>query len=474
MFRLLCRFLVITASSLLLSGSVYWENVYLTSTDFRFPVVRIAAETEKHPVVLIFGGIHGDEPGAYLAAEKLAEARLTKGTLILLPRVNFYSIMKNVRGFFGDMNRKFEDENFSSLSDPDRRIVSILKSLMGEADVFINLHDAWGFHARSPGTFGQSLIIDGAKALFPKNGQPIDIEALGGEAVRRANKELPRAQRFALWNHRTDEKQEDLRLEEMKSSASYFAYKSFQIPSFGLEVSKNISSDQTKVKHHLLVLRELFRALGVQFESFPDSKVLPPELRGIELSGPKGRFFLPPGSALNLSSPGPYSVTRIWGNRRFGWSVKLAGKDGENLLDKPFLLREGENLTLFVGQDFDQIGKGTLRVAPPPSLSVTLDGRPMEIPLGMVLSLRPGETISFDTEESTLWEKIDLKGFQPPDRINRSDDRGHPVSADKMQRRFALDTEGRYFPLYGKKGQKTTFFALLEILEEDLSPASFR
>ena len=108
------------------------------------------------------------------------------------------------------------------------------------------------------------------------------------------------------------------------------------------------------------------------------------------------------------------------------------------------------------------------------SLSVTLDGRPMEIPLGMVLSLRPGETISFDSEESTLWEKIDLKGFQPPDRINRSDDRGHPVSADKMQRRFALDTEGRYFPLYGKKGQKTTFFALLEILEEDLSPASFR
>jgi predicted deacylase len=42
---------------------------------------------QKGPTLLIVAGIHGDEAGGYLTAERYADVKLSKGNLIIVPRL---------------------------------------------------------------------------------------------------------------------------------------------------------------------------------------------------------------------------------------------------------------------------------------------------------------------------------------------------------------------------------------------------
>ena len=88
---------------------------------------------------MIMGGVQGDEPGGYLAADLYADLALKKGTLIVVPRANFLSIMKNKRAINRDMNRRFANKNNSKYYED--KVVEILQSLMSESDFFLNLHE---------------------------------------------------------------------------------------------------------------------------------------------------------------------------------------------------------------------------------------------------------------------------------------------------------------------------------------------
>ena len=57
------------------------------------------------PVVLVVGGIQGDEPGGFSAATLLTtNYTIRKGVLWVVPNLNFPSIIKRSRGLYGDMN----------------------------------------------------------------------------------------------------------------------------------------------------------------------------------------------------------------------------------------------------------------------------------------------------------------------------------------------------------------------------------
>ena len=119
------------------------------------------------PTVLIVGGIQGDEPGGFSAAALLAtHYRYDGGTVLVIPNLNFPSIIKRSRGLHGDMNRKFAAlrEN-----DPEYATVRRLQSIITrpEIDLVLNLHDGSGFYrpawespTHNPGRWGQSVIID--------------------------------------------------------------------------------------------------------------------------------------------------------------------------------------------------------------------------------------------------------------------------------------------------------------------------
>ncbi|MCP5052506.1 MAG: hypothetical protein GY940_35385, partial [bacterium] len=174
--------------------SPLYGELYFRGTDHQLEVIRLKG---KKPglTMLIFGGIHGDEPGGYFSSEILPTLKLLKGQLIVVPRVNYPSIMLNKRDLHGDMNRKFVPGELPG--DPDAEVVRLLKNLMKEADVFVNQHDAFGFHRHkyisklyNPKRYGQCLIVDAATFYSKKLKKQVHLAEMGKRILERVNKQI--------------------------------------------------------------------------------------------------------------------------------------------------------------------------------------------------------------------------------------------------------------------------------------------
>ena len=84
------------------------HTVFFEGEENELNVYRIFG-AKPGKTLLIIGGIQGDEPGGFLAADFYADFSLEKGNLIVVPRANFPSILKKERQINQDMNRKFID-----------------------------------------------------------------------------------------------------------------------------------------------------------------------------------------------------------------------------------------------------------------------------------------------------------------------------------------------------------------------------
>ena len=102
--------------------------------------------SEPGNTLLVVGGIQGDEPGGFNAASLLVtHYRFTRGSVWVVPNLNFESIVRRSRGVYGDMNRKFPKV---PPSDPDYDRVEKIKRIITdeEVDFVFNLHDGSGFY----------------------------------------------------------------------------------------------------------------------------------------------------------------------------------------------------------------------------------------------------------------------------------------------------------------------------------------
>ena len=140
------------------------HEVYFEGTDYELNVYTILGRRDGN-TLLILGGIQGDEPGGYLSADLYSSLKLDQGNLIVIPRANLKSVIMYNRGPDNDMNRLFVDDLPNA--GMDYQVVKVLIQYMEQADLFLNLHDGWGFHSstyvneqRNPKRFGQSLIVD--------------------------------------------------------------------------------------------------------------------------------------------------------------------------------------------------------------------------------------------------------------------------------------------------------------------------
>jgi hypothetical protein len=232
-------------------------NAVIELPPFPFQESFLTGE-KKGGRVLIVGGIHGNEPGAYKAAEILRHVKVKRGELLIAPRTNFVSILANMRGYNGDMNRKFSS---LSPSDPDYSAVKALKSLVKDyrPDMLLTLHDGFGFHSVNPKAWGQCIVID-------------DVEYkgfnLGKEAEtvsRKVNSLIKKREwKIPVYNTRTFSK--DTKHPEQRKSLTYYCLKECSVPAICLEVSKQLPDLKTKVKFHLLMLKEFFKLHQVEIE----------------------------------------------------------------------------------------------------------------------------------------------------------------------------------------------------------------
>jgi uncharacterized protein len=107
--------------------------------------IFIRSAAKEGPVVLISGGIHGDEINGVFTAKKILEEidsklKLLKGTLIIMPLVNIYGFLSNSRTFPDgrDLNRSFPGNKKGSLAS---RIAFILQDqIIPQIDYGIDFH----------------------------------------------------------------------------------------------------------------------------------------------------------------------------------------------------------------------------------------------------------------------------------------------------------------------------------------------
>lgn len=133
----------------LAGGTSYATNMYIIRSG------------KPGPVVMIVGGVHGNEPAGYIAAGKMVDTDIKKGTLLVIPRANRLAIEHKTRyyGGHGDLNRDFPQSKYQS---PDgtlsRAIWAAVKKY--NVDYVMDMHEGYDYYkSRSSSSVGQSLIF---------------------------------------------------------------------------------------------------------------------------------------------------------------------------------------------------------------------------------------------------------------------------------------------------------------------------
>ena len=338
---------------------IFWKG-----TPQELEVFRIYGRNPG-PTVMIMGGIQGDEPGGFLSAELYADLTLKKGNLIVVPRANFRSVVLNNRGPGGDMNRKFEDD---LPREPEINVVDILKSLMAESDLLLNLHDGSGFYRpawendmANPKRYGQCIIADAAVYAREPGGKTLDLKTPAEDVIARLNKEINEPlHKFHFFNMETV--REDTQYPEQRKSASYYALTRLGIPAFGIETSKQLPSLEMKIRQHVLAVNAFLDIFGLEVEQpgiALDKAVLGYVIVAVNNSPP---IAAAAGQTLMVSPGDVVEVLHASANYERGLSVEILGLDGLNDINRP--VRIEKPTTIVVRRDSAPIGEIAVTLFP--------------------------------------------------------------------------------------------------------------
>ncbi|MDR2612762.1 MAG: hypothetical protein LBG06_08045 [Deltaproteobacteria bacterium] len=343
--------------------------VYFRGTEQELEIYKIFGRREG-PTVMILGGIQGDEPGGFLSADLYVDTALERGNLIVVPRANFKSIISFDRGTLGDMNRKFSEgvPGPAPDPDPDQEAVRVIKNLMAEADVFLNLHDGSGFYRHSwesdmanPRRYGQCIIADAEEYADPRTGRVLRLGRDARRAVEMVNREIPEdIYKFRFSNH--DTLSADTRHAEQRGSATFYALTALGIPAYGIETSKQLPSLEMKIRQHNLAVNAFMEIYGVVPES-PRVRLEPPELSFIVVSVEghpamavrDGETLLVPGGAL-------VEILHVASNYSRGLSADVLGLGGLNDIGTP--LAVNAPTAVVARRDNIRIGRVGLGILP--------------------------------------------------------------------------------------------------------------
>jgi succinylglutamate desuccinylase len=129
-----------------------------SGTKYATPMYVIKS-SNPGPVVMIVGGVHGNETAGYKAAAQVKDFSIQKGTLLVIPQANKLAVANHTRTYAGmNLNRDFPTSSSDSADTTlSKSIFNQVKSY--DVDWLIDMHEG-GNYARitSSTSVGQSLI----------------------------------------------------------------------------------------------------------------------------------------------------------------------------------------------------------------------------------------------------------------------------------------------------------------------------
>lgn len=428
-------------------------NLSFASTkSFDFDLIKKGVEDNN--TLLIVGGIQGDEPGGFMAASLITtHYTIKKGSVWVVPNLNFYSIIKRNRGPFGDMNRKFAS---LSKSDPDYYAIQRIKKYIASDNVklILNLHDGSGFYrkkhidnAHSPYRWGQSSIIDQSN---------LDIHAYGN--LSEISEEVCNYVNSKLLNdeHRYRVRNTQTRLgdKEMEKTLTYYAINQGKA-AFGNEASKSLTVSQ-RVYYHLLALEKYMNIMGIEFER---------------------RFTLEEKSVKNVLDNDIYitfydqkiklPLSRIRSFLRY-FPVR---KDGtlEFTPSNPLMtvIKSGDTYTI-------HYGNRRLAYLKPDYLDLHNDNSKVDIKLdGEKKKISFGDIVSANNEFYIYPKKgyrVNVIGFKNPKFRNEA---GIIIKKNQISKRFSVDTKGKVFRVEFYNKEKFAGMVLVNFDNEKINKDNF-
>jgi len=409
------------------------QNLYASGKSFDFDLIKKGQDDNN--TLLIVGGIQGDEPGGFMAASLITtHYTIEKGSVWIVPNLNFYSIIKRSRGPYGDMNRKFAD---ISKKDPDYDSIQRIKKYIASDNVklILNLHDGSGFYRKkyvdslhSPYRWGQSSIIDQSKVNVEKYGNLLEISQRVCEYL---NQNLIRDEDSYLV-HNTKTRLGD---KEMEKTLTYFAINKGKA-AFGNEASKSLPVHE-RAYYHLQALEEYMRVMGIEFTrsfdltpknvrnalnndifiSFYDDKIKLPlsSIRNYLKYFPvrkDGTLDFTPSNPLTTVIKKGNTYTVHYGNRRM---VKLKAD---------YLDMENENS----------------------NIKMHIDGLEQNVGFGSIISAVNDFYISPNTEY-----RVNVIGYRNKKQKNES---GLQIKKKQILKRFSIDKKGQIYRVEFYKDKK--------------------
>ncbi|MFH1400193.1 MAG: succinylglutamate desuccinylase/aspartoacylase family protein [Nanoarchaeota archaeon] len=196
--------------------------------------------------LMIFGGIHGDERGAYLAADRLYESlEVSVGSVTVFPRLNRRAVEADRRHTGQDLNRAWTygsvddlgyegSTGYSSCSLESELIMAVKQYVHAHpCDVLINAHEGSQRYA-------QTFVVDneGASRFLD-------------DVVRGVNADLAAGEGFKV------------RVDAMPGTATYAASNEFGCIAFGLETAKAFP-DELSAQMQLRAYAAVMDAMGIE------------------------------------------------------------------------------------------------------------------------------------------------------------------------------------------------------------------
>jgi hypothetical protein len=165
----------------------------LAGTDWETPLY-IAQSGVRGPTVLVLGGVHGNEPGGWFAAEEVANWEPRAGGLLVIPRANRIAthLLERTTEDMGDLNRLYPG---SADGPPMARMAAEVVQIARQYGVnyVIDMHESWMFFAERPqnGTafLGQTIAA----------GEGPEAAGLAEMLCARVNEQLGAGSRDNMW-----------------------------------------------------------------------------------------------------------------------------------------------------------------------------------------------------------------------------------------------------------------------------------
>ena len=142
------------------------QRSLMAGTRYETPLYVFAS---GHPgkSILVLGGVHGNEPGGWLAAERVVQQiRPANGALLVVPRANrvAISMLERTTEALADLNRSYP--GFEDGRPMERMAAEIVKAI-GEYRVSLvhDMHESWAFYKdrTTNGTayIGETIVTNG-------------------------------------------------------------------------------------------------------------------------------------------------------------------------------------------------------------------------------------------------------------------------------------------------------------------------